>query len=264
MSAVLPTISGLSNDAQKIYRSTVADLNTSLRRTTQELAERREDKYFSPRSFSDRVGLINIYYNFLLVQQFAALPFSQCNVKVASQVEKDIALLENIRKSAKSDTSEQLSRTVQAAIDVGISNEQLQTLFNASTWNLIFPVQADEQNAVKAILEAIGALPVNEKKRKADSEVPSSPAPIPVQVVKKAKVETEEDEKLARIFQDEEFARSFAVEPNDISSDRELAKMMQLAADTADDAQVALALQAADEGADDDVNAAAIRQLLAE
>lgn len=150
---------GDSKQTDSLAATTLADLENTMRKTTQEVANIPKE-YFAPRAINSR-GIINIYYLFLTVlaldsgKTFANLT-QNCKVP---KVSEDLALLEKIRNSAQDGEVKHLHEALRA----GFSKEILHQIFDVPTWSSYFATLPEMIKGVKAISAAIDTITIVEK-----------------------------------------------------------------------------------------------------
>jgi len=243
MTAGVSQVQGLSREMAQIHQANLRDLKETLARTTQEMAEKRNENYFGARTLREPAGIINSFVLFMTVKS-CDVTITLDTFPMAAQVKKDLELLEAVHKCAKAKQGDEVKNHLGQLLESGFAKDRLKKIFDAPTWNMIYSGNAEENKVCESILSAIEAFTprpaavvvktekvaiplITESKRKEDKVE----NPNPTNPEKKAKVEKREptaDEILARELQDEEYARRLQNE-NQVIIDKDAAFAAQLA-----------------------------------
>lgn len=216
MTANLAPIAGLSREAALMHQANLKDFKEALTLTTQEMAEKRAKEYFNDRTFRAPSGIINSFFLYLTVQSGDATVRLDA-FTIAPQLVKDLQQLEAIKQQAIAAKPDEVKHALTALFASGFSKEVLKKLFDAPTWNMIYPGKEIEKKACSDILAAIEAITPGAEK----VEQVAKPAlaakrkeePAIREQDKKAKNDSIDDAAFAQELQDEELAKSLEHEP---------------------------------------------------
>lgn len=220
MTANVSQVAGLSREAALMYQANLKDLKEALTSTTQAMAEKREKEYFSERTFRAPNGIINCFFLFLIVKSCDATIRLEAFTS-APQLLKDLQQLETIKQNAIATKPDEVKRALTVLHASGFSKDALKKLFDAPTWNMIYPGKEVEKKACADILAAIETLsliaekveqvakPALAAKRKEEA----IEQPNVAEREKKAKNDPVDDAKFAQELHDEELAKSLQQEP---------------------------------------------------